>query len=179
MSSEKLLIIVDMLNDFIHPRGVLYCGDNARKIIEPVARLVKWFRSGGFPVIYVQDAHDPDDKEFERFPPHAVRNTWGSEVIEELKPEPGDTVIPKTRFSAFFKTNLDEILSDHNPREVWVVGVCTSICVMDTVADLRNRDYDVIVPVHCVADFDQEMHSFALRRMEKIYGARILTEPPV
>lgn len=179
MSTDRVLIIVDMLNDFLHPKGVLYCGDKARKIIEPTAKLVKWFRSKGFPVIYIQDAHDPDDKEFNRFPPHAVKGTWGSEIIEELKPEPGDITIPKKRFSAFFGTNLDKILEEYNPGEVWVVGVCTSICVMDTVADLRNRDYNVIIPTNCVADFDQEMHSFALKRMEKIYCVSILTELPV
>jgi nicotinamidase-related amidase len=49
---------------------------------------------------------------------------------------------------------------------------------MDTVADLKNRDYTVVVPVLCVADFDPEMHSFALKRMEKVYGAKIVTELP-
>ncbi|MCX7823561.1 MAG: cysteine hydrolase [Syntrophobacterales bacterium] len=173
---KRLLIVVDMLNDFLHPKGVLYCGEEARNIIEPTAKLIRWFRSNGFPVIYIQDAHDPEDKEFERFPPHAIKGTWGSAVIDELKPEPGDPVIPKTRFSAFFNTNLDEVLRAYDPAEVWVVGVCTSICVMDTVADLRNRDYVVVVPTMCVADFDPEMHSFALKRMEKTYGVKILVE---
>lgn len=178
MAVERLLLVVDMLNDFMHPNGVLYCGDEARKIVQPTVELVKWFRFHGYPVVYIQDAHAPDDKEFERFPPHAVKGTWGSAVIDELKPEPNDPVVPKTRFSAFYKTNLEEILSNYDPAEVWVTGVCTSICVMDTVADLKNRDYTVVVPVLCVADFDPEMHSFALKRMEKIYGAKIVTELP-
>jgi len=55
-----------------------------------------------------------------------------------------------------------------------VVGVCTSICVMDTVGGLVDRDYAPIVPVRGVADFDPEAHEFALKRMKKIYGARIL-----
>jgi len=53
------------------------------------------------------------------------------------------------------------------------VGVCTSICVMDTVGGLANRDYNITVPVKGVADFDPEMHQFSLKRMEKIYGADV------
>jgi nicotinamidase/pyrazinamidase len=59
-------------------------------------------------------------------------------------------------------------------EEVFLVGVCTSICVMETVAGLRNRDYPTFVFRKGVADFDQEAHNFALKRMEKILGAMIL-----
>jgi len=45
---------------------------------------------------------------------------------------------------------------------------------MDTVGGLVNRDYKVVVPRDCVADFDQEMHEFALKRMKNIYGAEIV-----
>ncbi len=173
---EKVLIVVDMLNDFMHPKGKLYCGDEARKIIEPTKKLIEDFRAKNFPIIFVKDAHKEDDKEFERFPPHAVKDSWGGEVIEELRPREGDFVVEKTRFSAFFKTSLDEILERLSPQEVWVSGVCTSICVMDTVADLKNRDYKVVVAVPCVADFDEEMHRFALKRMEKVYGALLETK---
>jgi len=82
--------------------------------------------------------------------------------------------VEKTRYSAFFNTNLDELLRKAAPQEVWVTGVCTSICVMDTVGDLRNRDYPVVVPAGAVADFDPQFHQFALQRMERVYGARIL-----
>jgi nicotinamidase/pyrazinamidase len=54
------------------------------------------------------------------------------------------------------------------------VGVCTNICVMDTVGGLANRDYNITVPRAGVADFDTEFHEFALKRMGKIYGARIV-----
>jgi nicotinamidase/pyrazinamidase len=47
---------------------------------------------------------------------------------------------------------------------------------MHTVADARNRDYPVEVPVDCVASFDEEAHKWALRHMEKILGARLIKE---
>jgi len=68
---------------------------------------------------------------------------------------------------------LNNVLKDHKICEVHVLGVCTSICVMDTVGDLRNRDLTVIVWKKGVADFDEQAHGFSLRRMEKIYGAKI------
>ena len=169
----KALIIVDMLNDFIDKNGVLYCGDTVPPIIPFIGQRLRAFRDRGDLVVYLQDAHDQDDREFERFPQHSIAGSWGSEIIPELAPQPGETVIPKQRFSGFFGTDLEKVLAAANVAEVEVVGVCTSICVMDTVGGLANRDYKVTVPVQGVADFDPEMHRFSLKRMEKIYGADV------
>ena len=124
--------------------------------------------------MYIQDNHDEDDKEFERFPAHCVAGTWGGEIISQLSPEPGERVIPKKRFSGFYGTDLEHILESAGVEDVEVVGVCTSICVMDTVGGLANRDYRVTVPSSEVADFDPEFHEFSLKRMRQIYGAAIL-----
>lgn len=171
---RKALLIIDLLNDFMDPKGVLYCGDASRRIIPVVSSLLKEFTEKKHLVVYLRDAHAPDDKEFELFAPHAVKGTWGGEIIGELTPPPGSVVVEKTRFSAFYNTPLERILEEFHPREVWVSGVCTSICVMDTVGDLRNRDYDVVVPLDAVADFDPEFHDFSLKRMERVYGARLI-----
>lgn len=168
------LIIVDMLNDFIDPNGVLYCGEKAQAIVPYIRKRLDAFRNVGHPVVFLQDAHAPDDKEFEKFPPHCVAGTWGSDIIQPLTPRPHEHVIPKTRYSGFYATNLDAILSEIQPGQVEVVGVCTSICVMDTVGGLVNRDLKVKVPRQGVADFDQQAHTHALQRMGKIYGADIV-----
>jgi len=171
--SKKALIIVDMLNDFIDKNGALYCGDTVEPIIPFIQERLKTFRDQGDLVVYLQDYHDEDDKEFERFPKHSVIGSWGSEIIPQLEPQPGEMVIPKKRFSGFFGTDLEKVIDDAKVDEVEVVGVCTSICVMDTVGGLANRDYKVTVPVKGVADFNPEMHQFSLKRMEKIYGADV------
>lgn len=171
---SNLLIVIDMLNDFIDPEGVLYCGETARAIVPFVQDRLETFRRNGDPVIFLQDAHTPDDKEFEKFPPHCVAGTWGSEIIKVLAPLPEEQVFPKKRFSGFYGTPLDGLLQEIQPALVEVVGVCTSICVMDTVGGLVNRDYTVQVPRNGVADFDQHAHAAALQRMEKIYGAKIV-----
>ena len=170
---KKAIIIVDMLNDFVDENGALYCGDTARSIIPFIQERIMSYRDRKELVIYLQDSHDEDDKEFEKFPKHSVAGTWGSEVIPELSPQAGETVMPKKRYSGFYGTELENVLSSAGIAEVEVVGVCTSICVMDTVGGLANRDYRTTVPVKGVADFDPEMHQFGLKRMEKIYGADV------
>jgi nicotinamidase/pyrazinamidase len=172
--AEKALIIIDMLNDFVDKNGGLYCGDSVPLIIPFIQKRLKAFRDQGELVVYLKDSHDEDDKEFERFPKHSVAGTWGSEIILELKPQPGETVIPKKHLSGFYGTDLEKVLAAAGVKKVEVVGVCTSICVMDTVGGLANRDYKITVPVQGVADFDPQMHRFSLKRMEKIYGADVI-----
>lgn len=173
---KRTLIVVDMLNDFLKEDGVLYCGDEARKIIPNVLKKIKEYEGNGDQIIYLMDSHRPDDKEFEKFPLHCVEGSVGAELIKEIKEITtlnSFLYIPKRRYSGFFNTNLDVLLKLHMPDLVEVVGVCTSICVMDTVGGLANRDYKVKVCANCVADFNPEMHRMSLDRMKNIYGAEI------
>ncbi len=166
-----MLIVVDMLNDFVHKDGALFFQAGA-DIIPAVQRRIEVHKRNNSVIIALRDWHDEDDKEFKRFPKHAVKRTWGARtaivvgVYEFL-------IIPKTRYSGFYGTSLDTHLNFCKPDKVEVVGVCTSICVMDTVGGLANRDYKVVVPVKCVADFDNDAHKAALVRMEALYGAEI------
>lgn len=170
----KATIVVDMLNDFAKPDGKLYCGPTIDKIIPKIAeRLKKAEDDPGNLVIHICDSHEPYDEEFDRFPPHAVEGTEGAEIITELEPNDDVFVLGKTRYNGFFGTDLGALLRLYEVHEVTVVGCCTSICVMDTVGGLANRDYKVFVPKDEVADFDPEMHEFALKRMQMLYGAEI------
>ena len=177
---NKVLIVVDMLNDFIRKDGSLYCGQTAEDIIPHIKEKLTKYRKNDDLIIYLQDYHDKNDIEFDRFPPHAIAGTTGCEVISELAPKKNDVVIKKKRYSGFYGTDLDiilmknYILMKYNTTVVEVVGVCTSICVMDTVGGLANRDIKTIVPASCVADFDQEMHKMALMRMKTLYGSVIM-----
>lgn len=170
----KSLFVIDMLKDFINKNGALYLGDQSRKIIPFVKEKIEESHQRGDLVIFVCDSHDEDDLEFKTFPKHCVAGTAGAQIIDELPVGEKDMIIKKTRFSAFFKTDMDNILKEKSINEVHVVGVCTSICVMDTVGDLRNRDYDDVVYSKGVSDFDIKAHQFSLERMEKTYSANII-----
>jgi nicotinamidase-related amidase len=170
------LIVVDMQRGFMSPEGTLYCGDAARQIIPRIRDLVEEEAKRGSLIIFTTDTHQPDDKEFAMFPPHCVAGTSEVEIIPELAPLAAQhTVLPKRRYSAFFETDLDRRLAAFGPEQVIVVGDCTDICVLHTVAELRNRDYPVVVPSACVASFDRDAHTWALRHMEKVLGAQVIS----
>ncbi len=168
----RAVLVIDMLRGFLEEGHHLYCGAEARNIIPRVQALLESELARGSTVLFLCDRHAPDDLEFKMFPPHCVEGTPEADIIPELAGYPGET-IAKTRYSAFFGTTLEERLAELGPDRVIVCGVCTDICVNHTVADARNRDYEVEVPVDCVASFDDRAHRFALEHIEKVLGARL------
>ena len=167
------VLVIDMLKGFLYEGYPLYCGDSARRIIPEVVNLLEDETGKGSRIFFIADSHCEDDAEFEIFPAHCIEGSIESEVIEEISRFPGER-INKTRYSTFYKTNLDEKLAKVKPEKLIICGVCTNICVLHTVADARNRDYQVEIPVSCVSSFDQEAHEWALNHMEKILGARLI-----
>ena len=166
------VLIIDMLRGFLEEGCPLYCGEGACQIIPRVRALIEEELARGSSILFLCDRHAPDDLEFRMFPPHCIEGTAEAELIPELAGFQGE-VIPKTRYSAFFGTPLAQRLAALKPDKLIACGVCTDICVCHTVADARNRDYEVEVPVDCVASFDEEAHRFALGHMEKVLGARL------
>jgi len=168
----KAVLVVDMLRGFLEEGYPLYCGQEARNIIPNIQGLLEQELRQGAKLFFICDNHDPDDLEFKMFPPHCIAGTPEAEVIPELTKYSGD-IIPKKRYSAFFNTPLEEKLKKLKPDKLIVCGVLTDICVMHTVADARNRDYNVEVPVDCVAALDEKTQQFALDHIEKVLGARL------
>ena len=170
----KAVIVVDMQKGFMAPEGTLFCGEAARAIIPPIRRRVEAEKAAGATVFFTQDSHAPDDKEFAMFPPHCIAGSVEEEIVDELVDLAAvSRRIKKRRYSAFFETDLAAQLEALAPEKVVVMGDCTDICVLHTVAGLRNRDYGVEVPADCVASFDPQQHQWALGHMEKILGAQI------
>lgn len=166
------VLVVDMLRSFLEEDYPLYVGDKARRIIPNIQGLLEQELVQGSKILFVCDQHEPDDLEFKMFPPHCIAGTPEAAVIPELAKYPGE-IIPKKRYSAFFNTSLEEKLKQLKPDKIIVCGVLTNICVMHTVADARNRDYYVEVPVDCVASSDEKAHQFALDHMAKVLGAKL------
>ena len=171
----NVVLVVDVVRGFLEPGHNLYCGDDARRIIDPVRDLLRREHRAGSPILFISDHHDPDDLEFQMFPVHCVKGTEEPNVIPELTewvtPE---NVIPKNRYSGFFNTDLGDRLAALTPDRIVVCGVCTDICVMHTTSDARNRDYVVEIPADCVASFDADAHTWALQHISTILGARVV-----
>jgi len=169
----KVLLVIDMLNDFMRKGGGLYCGDDGRKIIPFIKKKIEECRASGCRVVYSCDAHEPEDREFHLYSAHAIKGSEGASIIDELSPGPRDIIVEKTTVRPFYRSRLEEVLEDLEPEEVMVTGVCTSICVMEAVAGLSVRGYKTVVYRQGAADFDKEAHETALKRMENVYGASI------
>ncbi|MDQ6883245.1 MAG: cysteine hydrolase [Candidatus Dormibacteraeota bacterium] len=172
-------IVVDVLNGFCKTGNL--ASPRCLAVIPRIRAAVETRRQAGDQLIFLADTHDPDDREFEIFPVHCVRGTAESEVVEELGPLlKSGRLIRKRRYSGFFETDLGAVLKALNPQRVTVVGVCTDICVLHTVADLRNRDYRVFVPAEAVETFDAPGHDgdqvqrFALAHLSIVLGATVL-----
>ena len=171
---KRALVVVDMIEDFVHEGGALYCGPSMARIVPVIQREITRARDATETVVYLTDNHLPDDAEFQVFPPHAIAGTKGAEIVPELAPGTDDIVIPKRRYSGFFGTDLDITLRERGVDTLRLVGDCTNICVLYTAADARNLGYAVEVVEAGVTSFDEEAHRDALRELEKTLGAKVL-----
>ncbi len=172
MPKKYAILVIDMLNDFI--KGSLK-SERFRRIIPYIKELLRVAREEKIPIIYVNDAHlEKIDLEFKIWPPHAVKGTWGAEVIEELAPQKGDYIIEKRRYSGFYNTNLDDTLRELKVDTLILTGICTDICVQHTAADAFYRGYKIIIPMECVESLSEKDNKKGLETMKRLYDAKVM-----
>lgn len=160
------LIVIDMQRDFMEPGGFgASLGNDVallRAIIPATARLIGGFRAAGLPVIHTRECHKPDLSDL----PPAKRNRGapslrigdpgplgriliagepGAEIIPELAPLPGETVIDKPGKGAFHATAMAEILQSKGLRQLVFAGVTTEVCVQTTMREANDRGYDALL----------------------------------
>lgn len=171
---KTALLIIDMLNDFVREGAPLEV-PATRAILPALTARLAAARSVGIPVIYICDAHRPDDPEFVRmgWPPHAVKGTPGASVVNELAPLETDPVVEKTAYSGFHHTGLEGILQASGVSSLVLTGCVTNICILYTAYDAVLRGYRVTVPVDCVAALDPADGDFALRQMARVLGVTV------
>ncbi|MEM2083524.1 MAG: isochorismatase family cysteine hydrolase [Nitrososphaerota archaeon] len=166
---KAAVLVIDMLKDFIKA----FNENDAKSLIENINKVIDWARKNGLPLIYICDAHEEGDHEFEIWGPHALKGSEGAGIIDELKPIKGDKIVYKNKYSGFFNTRLQRILKRMNIDTLILTGVHTHICVSHTAADAYYRGFKIIVPKQCVSTLNKEDHENGLRIMEKLYAAKI------
>jgi nicotinamidase-related amidase len=164
------VVVVDMLEDFIY--GALKTERMISKIPN-VAALLDASRANRVPVIYCNDSHKPSDFELDRWKPHAMRGTKGARVIEQLAPRKSDYVVPKSGYSSFHETELDDVLRSlyggRGANTLVIAGVTTDCCVRHTAADAFFRRYEAEVPEDCVDAFSEVQHRVGLQYIRYWY----------
>ena len=182
--ARTALLVIDMQNAFVMPGGSMarlgLSTSRGHDIIEPVHRLVEACRTRGLPVIHTLTTFRTDYADAglvaERFPAlqplgHIMSGTWDAQIVDRLLPRAGEYVIPKSRFNAFYGTNLELVLHSLGVDTLIVLGVNTNTCVFCLCFDSTNRDFRVIVAEEGVDTMDgEEMHRWALKSMAASLG---------
>jgi nicotinamidase-related amidase len=168
----KALLVFDMIREFV--TGSLG-GSHALKIIPNIKKLLETARKLNIPVIFVNDAHLKGiDREFDVWGDHAIADSEGVKIVNELFIEGKDYLLHKRRYSGFYASGLDALLRDLNINALVLVGVLTNICIQHTAADAFFRNYKVIIPIDAVNALTQDEHETGLAFMKRMYMVELV-----
>ena len=179
-AAQTAVVVVDMQNDFGDPAGMFGRAGidltGIRATIAPTLRVLAAARRAGIRVVYLKmafrsdlsDAGAPDAPNWLKHLPMKagesvvapdgapsrvlIRDTWNTDIVDELTPEPGDVVLYKHRYSGFFETDLDALLKASAIRNLVFTGCTTSVCVESTIKDAMFRDYHCLLLEDCTAE---------------------------
>lgn len=203
-TARTAVIVVDMENDFGSKGGMFDRAgvdiSMIQKVVAPTAKVLDAARKAGIKVIYLKMGYQEDlsdignlnspnrDRHIQFMhvgdtiinPTGAksrilIRNSWGTDIVPALSPKPEDIVMYKTRFSGFYKTELDSLLKKLNKKFLIITGCTTSICVESTVRDAMFRDYSSIVLEDCTAEpigygLSRSNHEASLLSIQTLLG---------
>ena len=172
-AAKSALIIVDMQNDFIKEGGSLVV-PAAKETIFNIQILISAFRKSESHVIYTQDTHFEGDKEWVIWPEHCKKDTWGWQIVEELKPEGNDMIFQKNRYDGFYGTSLEHYLNLWGIENLVITGTVSNICVIHTAGSAGLRWYNIVVAADGISaqtEFDQAL---TLRQISFLYNGVIL-----
>ena len=175
--AKTVVMVVDMQNDFGSKGGMFDRAGLDISIIQravpPTAKVLTAARSAGIKIVYLKMGFRPDlsDMGSSDSPNwighHAigvgtamrapngtesrilVRDTWNTEIVDELRPQPSDIVLYKHRYSGFFQTDLDDRLKLLGTRYIIFTGCTTGVCVESTLRDAMFRDYSPVLLADC------------------------------
>jgi ureidoacrylate peracid hydrolase len=201
--SQCAVIVVDMQNEFASEGGAFARAGldivPVQNIVAPIARVLAAARDTGMKVIYLKMSFRPDLSDVgvtdsKNWSLHAslgmgepvtgpdgqpsrlfIQDTWNTEILSELAPQPSDIVVTKHRFSGFYGTDLDVILRGLGIKYLVFTGCTTSVCVESTLRDAMFRDYLCLLLADCAAEpIGQELarsnHEASLLVAELMFG---------
>lgn len=170
-NGKTAILVVDMLNDFV--TGALKC-DRGLAIVPKTAKLLDAARRNGVNVIFCNDAHIKNvDHELKLWGDHAIAGTYGAQIIPELNACETDYVVPKRRYSGFFRTDLELLLRELGVETVILTGLHTHMCVRHTAADAYCLGYKVVVASDATDSFTQEDYDGGIKYLKEVYGAEV------
>ncbi len=158
LEQHDALVIVDVQNDFL-PGGTLEVpGSNA--IIPVLNKYIEKFLEAGLTIIATRDWHPPEHCSFMEYggqwPPHCIRGSSGAEFSPDLLLPKNTTIISKATakdrdaYSGFEGTDLDNFLKEKGIKRLFIGGLATDYCVLNTVRDALKNGYEVYLLVDAI-----------------------------
>ena len=148
---KPALVVIDMQRWFYDENPQPFCD----KLLPNVGAALSLARSAGIPVVHVITKYSRDRSDWpkvyrDRDKIWCLEGTDGVQVLDEARPQPGESVVVKTRFSGFYDSELDATLREIGVDTLFFAGYSSDVCVRLTVMDAFNRDYDQYLLSDCV-----------------------------
>ena len=181
------LIVIDMQRDFVEPGGFGEALGNdvslLRRAVEPTRQVLEAARAAGMLVVHTREGHRPDLSDC---PPAKlarghltsgigdpgpmgrilVRGEHGHDIVDELRPLPGEPVVDKPGKGAFYATDLEAMLRFKGITSLVVTGVTAEVCVQTTVREANDRGFECLVLSDCIASYFPEFYEMTLKMVK-------------
>ncbi|MGH7595061.1 MAG: cysteine hydrolase family protein [bacterium] len=175
-----VLIVIDLVQDYFNP--ALWPNsrlpESRQRLVTATNELAALFRAKNFPIIWFRQEFAPDLSDAflhmkQSGKLYAIRGKAGCQLLPELQVAPEDRILVKKRYSAFFQTELDAVLSHLQPHTLVLAGITTAWCVRSTAVDAYQRDYRVLLAQDAMAGFIERDHLESLNAMNELVGTAL------
>ena len=168
---DLALVLVDVNRSFFDTDGPFYY-QGAEETLGPIKALLEAARDGGRLVVHAREAHRKGLHDFERpkLPEHSFIGDRDQEAFPGFEERPGEVVIPKRRFSAFFATDLALLFQEQGVKRVIIAGVKTNVCIRATVQDAFAYGYRPTIARGSVSSNRPHLHDASLEDIQRYIG---------
>lgn len=184
------LLVIDMLNEFLSLDGhMAQSGKDisaGRALAERLPAFIFEARAAGVLVVFIRNVYSTEHNFYlsDVWLEHAARRragggtlkptcgegTWAADFYGDVRPQPGDAVVVKHRYSSFHNTDLETVLRSNGIRTIVLTGTVTNVCVETTAREGYVRDYYVVMVDDGCAAYSQADHDAALRNVDRFFG---------